>query len=101
MFPARSGRHLAHSTLHKVFDRDKVEAGRPDVRVHDLRHFGAIMAARSGATLGELQERLGHSTGQAALVYQSAVSDRSTQIAAALSQMAADQAGPTGALQRP
>lgn len=68
VFPAASGEgYLAVSTLHKVFDRAKVKAGRPDVRVHDLRHFGAIMAARSGATLGELQQRLGHSTAQAAI----------------------------------
>ena len=89
VFPAASGEgYLAVSTLHKVFDRAKVKADRPDVRVHDLRHFGAIMAARSGATLGELQQRLGHSTAQAAMIYQSAVSERPTQIAAALSSLA-------------
>ncbi len=89
VFPPASGDgHLALSTLHRVFDRAKAKAGRPDVRVHDLRHFGAIMAARSGATLGELQQRLGHSTAAAAMIYQSAVSDRPTHIAAALSALA-------------
>ncbi len=88
MFPPASGDgHLAISTVHKVFGPAKQRAGRPDVRVHDLRHFGAIMAARSGATIGELQQRLGHSTAQAALIYQSAVSDRPNQIAAALSAL--------------
>jgi integrase len=86
--PASAEGYLAVSTVHKVFNRAKVRAGRPDVRVHDLRHFGAIMAARSGATLGELQQRLGHSTAQAAMIYQSAVSERPTQIAAALSSLA-------------
>lgn len=89
VFPSASGDgYLASSTVHRVFDRAKVTAGRPDVRLHDLRHFGAIMAARSGATLGELQQRLGHSTAQAAMIYQSAVSDRPTEIAAALSLLA-------------
>lgn len=89
VFPPASGDgHLALSTLHRVFDRAKVTAGRPDITVHQLRHFGAIMPARSGATLGELQQRLGHSTAQAAMIYQSAVSDRPTEIADALSRLA-------------
>lgn len=89
VFPPASGDgYLALSTLHRVFDRAKVTAGRPDVTVHQLRHFGAVMAARSGATIGELQQRLGHSTAQAALTYQSATSERPTAIAAALSALA-------------
>jgi integrase len=89
VFPPASGDgYLALSTLHRVFDRAKVTAGRPDLTVHQLRHFGAIMAARSGATLGELQQRLGHSTAQAAMIYQSAVSERPAEIAAALSRLA-------------
>lgn len=91
VFPAANGKDfLALSTLHRVFGPAKEKAGRPDVRVHDLRHFGAIMAARAGATLGELQQRLGHSTAQAALIYQGAVSDRHTELAERLSAMAAD-----------
>lgn len=89
VFPAaNSTDFLAVSTLHRVFGPAKVKAGRPDIRVHDLRHFGGIMAARSGATLGELQQRLGHSTAQAAMIYQSAISDRHTQIAEGLSALA-------------
>lgn len=92
VFPTASGEgYLMLSTLHRVFDRAKVIAGRPDVRVHDLRHFGAIMAARSGATVGELQQRLGHSTVQAAMIYQSAVSERPTEIASRLSELVAAQ----------
>ncbi|MBA2445722.1 MAG: tyrosine-type recombinase/integrase [Nocardioidaceae bacterium] len=89
--PAPGDGYLAGSTLHRVFTPAKHKADRPDIRVHDLRHFGAIMAARSGATLGELQQRLGHSTAQAAIIYQSAVSERSPQIAAALSALAKDE----------
>lgn len=89
VFPSASGDgYLAISTLHRVWTPAKEKAGRPDVRIHDLRHFGAIMAARSGATIGELQQRLGHSTAQAAMIYQSSVSDRPIEIAAALSALA-------------
>ena len=46
------------------------------------------MAARTGATLAELQQRLGHSTVAAALRYQHAVNGRDKAIATALSRMA-------------
>jgi len=67
--------------------RSRRRAGRPDLRVHDLRHTGATMAARAGATLAELQERLGHSSVDAALRYQHAARGRDQEIAAALSAM--------------
>ncbi len=34
--------------------------GRPDLRWHDLRHTGLVMAAVAGATLAELMARAGH-----------------------------------------
>ena len=46
--------------------------GRPDLRFHDLRHTGAVLAAQTGATLAELMGRLGHSTARRALRYQHA-----------------------------
>lgn len=79
--------YLAGSTFHRVWKPAAAAAGRPDVRVHDMRHFGAIQAARVGATLGELQQRLGHSTAQAALVYQSAVSGRQVDLARLMAQL--------------
>ena len=92
VFPSASGNgYLALSTLHRVWGPAKAKAGRPDLRVHDLRHYGLVMAARAGATLGELQQRAGHSTAQAAMIYQSSVSERPAEIAARLSAMV-DQA---------
>lgn len=90
LFPATGDptRHLAPATLYKTFYRARTQAGRPDLRWHDLRHTGAVLAAHTGATLAELMNRLGHSTPQAALRYQHAINDRDTQIAAALSQLA-------------
>lgn len=44
--------------------------GCDGVTVHALRHLGATLAARAGATLAEVQARLGHSTAKAAMQYQ-------------------------------
>lgn len=88
LFPNTEGNHLHHGSLYKVFKRARAVAGRPDLRFHDLRHTGATMAARSGATLAELMNRLGHSTVGAALRYQHAASDRDAEIARKLSEMA-------------
>ena len=90
LFPAAGDptRHLAPASLYKTFYRARAIAGRPDLRWHDLRHTGAVLAAHTGATLAELMNRLGHSTPQAALRYQHATNDRDTQIAHALSELA-------------
>ncbi len=88
LFPAANGGHLAPSTLQKPFYRARAAAGRPDLRFHDLRHTGAVLAAATGATLAELMARLGHSTAGAALRYQHAAQDRDRAIAEALSKMA-------------
>ena len=98
LFPAAGDptKHLAPASLYKTFYRARAQAGRPDLRWHDLRHTGAVLAAHTGATLAELMNRLGHSTSQAALRYQHAVNDRDTHIAIALSQLATAGNSPTG-----
>lgn len=90
LFPAAGDptRHLAPASLYKVFYRARNVAGRPDLRWHDLRHTGAVLAAQTGATLAELMGRLGHSTPQAALRYQHVAGGRDAEIAQALSSMA-------------
>lgn len=87
LFPARSGGHLAPSSLYRVFYAAREAAGRPDLRFHDLRHTGAVLAAQTGATLAELMGRLGHSTPGAALRYQHAAQGRDMEIAKALSAL--------------
>ena len=90
LFPSAGdpSRHLAPATLYRVFYRAREAAGRPDLRWHDLRHTGAVLAASTGATLAELMGRLGHSTPGAALRYQHAAEGRDTAIARALSALA-------------
>ena len=103
LFPAKSGDHLQPSTLYRHFYRARAAAKRPDLRWHDLRHSGAVLAAQTGATLAELMARLGHSTHQAAMRYQHAAQGRDRQIAAAMSKLAdmTDMTGNTPDKPRP
>src|SRR5690348_200205 len=96
LFPAVHGGHLNPATLRWAYHRAREAAGRPDLRFHDLRHTGAVLAAATGATLAELMARLGHSTVDAAMAYQHASQDRDKVIAAALSGLAAGSVTPIG-----
>lgn len=88
VFPAaQSGQQLAHGTFFKTWDAARKASGRPDLRFHDLRHTGAVMAAQTGATLAELMGRLGHSTPAMAIRYQHVAQDRDQEIARRLSAM--------------
>lgn len=88
LFPAVGGGHLAPATLYRRFYTARAKANRDDLRWHDLRHSGAVLAAATGASLAELMARLGHSTPQAAMRYQHAAQGRDRQIAALLSKIA-------------
>lgn len=48
LFPAGHGGQLAPSSLYRVFYPARVKAGRDDLRFHDLRHTGAVLAASTG-----------------------------------------------------
>jgi integrase len=88
LFPAQHGGHLAPATLYRQFYKARDAAKRSDLRFHDLRHSGAVLAAATGASLAELMARLGHSTPAAAMRYQHAAQGRDKAIAAALSKLA-------------
>lgn len=93
LFPALSGEHLAPASLHRHYYRARSVAHRDDLRWHDLRHSGAVLAPATGATLAELMARLGHSTPGAAMKYQHAAKARDRQIASLLSELAGNRAG--------
>ena len=67
--------------MRKAFD----SIARNDVRVHDLRHTGQVLAAEAGASMAELMRRMGHSTTDAAQVYMHATEDHGRAIAERLS----------------
>jgi integrase len=71
-----------------MFGRARRRAGLPDLRWHDLRHTGATLAAHAGASIREIQARLGHSTVQAAMLYQHATEQRDRELALRLDALA-------------
>jgi integrase len=83
-----NGGWLGMHTLFHDWDLARRAAGRGDLRFHDLRHTGAVLAAQSGATIKELMNRLGHSTAEMALRYQHASEDRDLELAQKLSELA-------------
>ena len=90
LFPAPHGGHLSAPSLYRHYYKARHAADRDDLRWHDLRHTGAVLAAQSGATMAELMGRLGHSSPGAAMRYQHASQARDRRIAALLSKLAAD-----------
>lgn len=88
LFPAADGRNYSPGALDHHWHRAREAAGRPDLRFHDLRHTGAVLAASTGATLAELMARLGHTSPAMAMRYQHAAQDRDRAIAEALSGIA-------------
>jgi integrase len=89
LFPAaHTDTHMRPATLARVFYPASEAAGRPDLRFHDLRHTGAVLAATTGATLADLMARLGHSTPSAAMKCQHSAKGRDAQLAAAMSELA-------------
>ncbi|MGP9582313.1 tyrosine-type recombinase/integrase [Brachybacterium sp. AOP35-5H-19] len=76
--PARPGQPVSYQTLRQAFRGASDAAGHPTLTYHGLRHVGAVLAARAGATMRELQDRLGHRSVSVAMSYQhgSALRDR-------------------------
>lgn len=89
LFPAGDGASpLNDSVLRTAHDKGKAAIGMPGLTIHGLRHTSATMAAQLGATLAELQARIGHSTPNMAMRYQHVAAERDAQLAARMSAMA-------------
>lgn len=71
----------------------RLAIGRPDLTWHDLRHTGATLAYRIGASVPEVQARLGHTTMRAALIYAHAADDSDRTIADRLDAMFSEDRG--------
>jgi integrase len=106
VFPGRDGQPLAPSALYgrsgrverrggKTYSKAaygfyaaREAIGRPELHWHDLRRTAATLGAQTGATVREMQHRLGHSTPGMALHYQAATAERDRAIADGLSRLA-------------
>jgi integrase len=91
LFADTDGTHLRPDRYRPHWDKARTAIGKPRMRVHDLRHVGAVLAAQSGATTAELMHRLGHATPQMSLQYQHVAEGRDAEIAARLSKLAAGE----------
>ncbi len=93
VFRTTRGKRLSQSAFTKSF-KAALPKGKETMRVHDLRHTGAVLAAQAGATVRELMGRLGHTTPAVAMNYQHVAAGRDAEIAARMSRLVApaDQA---------
>ena len=87
-FPDRDGDHMRHYERNVWWYPARLAAGRKDLRFHDLRVTGATLAAHAGATVRELQHRLGHATPYMAMHYQRVAEGRGRLIADRMAEMA-------------
>ena len=83
------GSPLRPHVLQAKWNLARRSIGRPDLRLHDLRHTGLTWTAAAGATTAELMHRGGHSSSAAALRYQHAAVERDRSLASSLADMAA------------
>jgi integrase len=90
LFADDDGTHLRPDRYRAHWEKARAEIGKPHLRVHDLRHVGAVLAAQAGATTAELMNRLGHTTPAMALRYQHVAANRDAMIADRLSELAKD-----------
>jgi integrase len=98
VFLSARGKHLARSSFRRLVWLPAVrQVGLDGLRVHDLRHTEATLAAATGATTKELMERMGHTSLRVALRYQHVMADRQAALAAALDDLARDARNPTQA----
>lgn len=88
LFPATTGGPMSGESLRTAAKKAAVGIGRPELRVHSLRHSSATLAGQSGATTPELMARFGWSTPIMAARYSHAVRERDRELAARLSERA-------------
>jgi hypothetical protein len=75
----RDGRLYSKAPFEFMKAREVI--GKPGLHWHDLRRTAATLGAQAGATVREMQSRLGHSTPDMALYYQGASAERDRGIA--------------------
>ncbi len=76
--------------LHKPWGRIRKRAGIEDVRIHDLRHTFASLAARQGGSLPRIGALLGHSQMQTTQRYAHLIVDDVRQLAETVGDELAD-----------
>jgi len=75
LFPDANGMPTSNATVSRLFRAARTVIGRSELRWHDLRHTGATLAYSTGASVPEVQARLGHTTMRAASIYAHVAAD--------------------------
>ncbi|MFI9436731.1 MULTISPECIES: tyrosine-type recombinase/integrase [Streptosporangium] len=88
VFLGAKGAMLRRPAFTRIWAKALKEAKISGVHFHDLRHTGNTFASRSGATLRELMNRMGHSTTRAALIYLHTEEERDKMIADSMGRLA-------------
>lgn len=70
VFVRKDGSPLRHFHLQRAWKSARTAAGVEKLRFHDLRHVGLTALAEEGMPLRSIMYRAGHTTVDAALVYQ-------------------------------
>ena len=86
IFTTSCGSPVTVEERRKWWDEARAKTGLTELHFHDLRHLAATLAAQHGASLAELQARLGHSTVNAAMRYQHATLDRDRAVSEKINQ---------------
>ncbi|MDR5699852.1 tyrosine-type recombinase/integrase [Agromyces aerolatus] len=94
VFAMPDGTPVTSARLSFLFRRARQTIGRDDLTWHDLRHTGATLAYRAGASVPEVQARLGHATMRAAMIYAHAADDSDRVLADRLDAMYAGTTAP-------
>ena len=84
IFTTENGKPITIEARRSWWDQARADAQLPHIHFHDLRHLAATLAAQHGASMAELQARLGHSSINAAMRYQHATPTRDRAISAAI-----------------
>ncbi|MGB3730644.1 tyrosine-type recombinase/integrase [Microbacterium sp.] len=81
LFATAEGGPVSNATLSRHYRAARKVVGREDLRWHDLRHTGATLAYRAGASVPDVQKRLGRTTMRAAQIYAHAGDDSDAVLA--------------------
>lgn len=92
VFPTAHGNPPPNNWINTMVARAALQVGVQGMTFHSLRHLSATLAAQAGATIKELQDRLGQSSARAAMIYQHAAVDRDRQLAEAIGKAATAKA---------
>lgn len=91
LFSGDKGGPPRRAVWFREWDEARSALGLSNLHFHDLRHTHGTLVAKAGGTMKETMRRLGHSTIQAAMVYQHATDDRDRELAAAIGERIADE----------